>query len=236
MKRIIHTIAFGLSCLTVIALFSLVSCKEEVETIPVIDWVRVSSDTVTSGGITLLTTSAYDEDGDELVYSYITTGGVITGYGDSVYWLAPVNGGLYAAVVRVTDPSGNQTIDSVKIFVLPSGKSEITGTASFPAGINQDLSESRVRLFTSLAARAAGQSSDSVKVFGFGAIVSFRFPQVSPGTYYLDVWKDMDNSITLSSGDFLGWYGSGDFAAPVLKPVVVLDSIATQVQVQMMVK
>ncbi|MBK7028980.1 MAG: hypothetical protein IPH45_07135 [Bacteroidales bacterium] len=236
MKHFLNTTIIAIASLVLISVFSFSGCKEEVETIPVIDWVKVTPDTITSGGIALVVTNAYDEDGDELVYSFTTTGGVITGYGDSVYWLAPLNGGKYNAIVRVTDPSGNQTIDSVSIFVLPSGKTEITGTASFPAGINQDLSEARVRLFTSLANRAAGISSDSVNVFGFGSIVSFRFPAVTPGVYYLDVWKDMDNSITISSGDFLGWYGSGTFAAPDLKPVVVQDSIATQVQVQVNVK
>jgi len=215
-----------------VILFS-ISCNEKVETIPMIDSITVAPDTVAAGGIALITVIAADQDGDELVYSYAPQAGKISGYGDSVYWFAPTKGGLYKTIVRVTDPSGNQTSDSIRLFVLNSGKSEIVGTASFPENIIFDLSMAKVRIYTSIAARAAGQAADSTNVFGFGPIVSYRFPLVTPGTYYLDVWKDMDNSLTFSSGDFLGWYGSGDFAAPVLKPIIVQDSISSQVQVQM---
>jgi len=214
----------------------LVSCNEELQTIPRVDAMQILPDTVEAGGVALIVTSALDEDGDELVYSYTATAGKINGYGDSVYWLAPFEGGVYNAIVRVTDPDGNQSIDSVKLVVLDSGKSEITGTASFPAGLNYDLSKSVVRLFPSLEAYAAGQYTHSDTVFGFGPIVSYHFPQLEPGAYYLEVWKDLDNSITMSSGDFIGWYGSGDFAAPVLNPINVLPGTPAQVQIQVQVK
>jgi len=221
-------------CLLVpVAILFNISCNEKVETVPVIDSITISPDTVAAGGIALITVTAMDQDGDELVFSYSPQAGKISGYGDSVYWFAPTKGGLYRTIVRVTDPSGNQTSDSIRLFVLNSGKSEIVGTASFPEDIVFDLSSAKVRIYTSIAARTAGQAADSTDVFGFGPIVSYRLPSVTPGTYYLDVWKDMDNSLTHSSGDFLGWYGSGDFAAPILKPIVVQDSIPSQVQVQM---
>jgi hypothetical protein len=235
MKRILTVSLIGFLGLAFVTLMLISSCSEKVQSIPVIKKVTISPDTVQAGGIALVKTTATDADGDALVYSYSPSAGSITGYGDSVYWLAPLTGGLYKTIVRVTDPSGNQTVDSVKLFVLSSGKSTVSGTASFPDGINFDLSSSKARLFTSLAARAAGQSADSVNVFGFGSIVSFSFPAVTPGTYYLDVWKDMDNSITISAGDFIGWYGSGDLSNMVLKPLVVQDSISSQVQVEMYV-
>lgn len=230
---------FPLLLAPVLILFILtlyVSCNEELQTIPKVDAMQILPDTVEAGGVALIVTTAMDEDGDELVYSYSATGGKISGYGDSVYWLAPFDGGVYNAIVRVTDPDGNQSIDSVKLVVLDSGKSEITGTASFPAGLNYDLSGAVVRLFTSVSAYTSGQCADSVIAFGFGPIVSYRFPQVEPGTYYLDVWKDLDNSITMSSGDFIGWYGSGDFADPFLKPIVVQPGTPSQIQIQVQVK
>jgi len=222
----------GCLSLTIFTLLLISSCSEKVQSIPTIEKAIVSPDTVEASGIALLTITASDADGDELVYSYTTNGGKISGYGDSVYWLAPLKGGYYTTIVRVTDPAGNQAIDSIKLFVLNSGKSAVSGTASFPEGLNFDLSSSKVRLFTSLAARAAGLSSDSTTVFGFGPIVSFSFPAVDPGTYYLDVWKDMDNSITISPGDFIGWYGSGDFINPEFKPLVVQNELPSQVQIQ----
>jgi len=99
----------------------LVSCNEELQTIPRVDAMQILPDTVEAGGVALIVTSALDEDGDELVYSYTATAGKINGYGDSVYWLAPFEGGVYNAIVRVTDPDGNQSIDSVKLVVLDSG-------------------------------------------------------------------------------------------------------------------
>jgi len=235
MKHFLKFSLLGCIGLATITLLLISSCSEKTQSIPVIKKVTLVPDTIEAGGIALLTTIAKDADRDDLVYTYTPSGGKITGYGDSVYWLAPLKGGLYHTIVRVTDPSGNQSIDSVRLFVINSGKSTVSGTASFPEGTNFDLSGSRVRLFTSLAARAAGQVADSTKVFGFGSIVSFTFPAVTPGTYYLDVWKDMDNSITFSVGDFIGWYGSGDFTNPVFKPLVVQDGLPLQVQVQVFV-
>jgi len=208
------------------------SCNEKVQSVPVIYSMTVSPDSVNAGGIALIIVNAGDADGDALVYSYNAGGGKISGYGDSVYWLAPLTHGLYTTILRITDVAGNQAIDSVKLYVRDSGKSQITGTASFPEGINFNLSSSKVRLFTSLADRVRGQSYDSVYVFGVGSIVSFTFPPELPGTYYLDVWKDMDNSITLSSGDYLGWYGTGNFTQPELKPLIVMPGITSQIQVQ----
>jgi hypothetical protein len=233
MKYYIKISLLGCFGLTLITLLAISSCKDKVQTIPNILGVTLYPDTVEAGGVAVMTIDAYDEDGDELVYSYTPSGGTITGYGDSVYWLAPIHGGIYTTLVRVTDPSGNQSIDSVKLYVINSGKSAVSGTASFPSNLQFDLSDSKVRLFTSLQARAAGQSVDSTKVFGFGPIVSFTFPQVVPGSYYLDVWKDMDNSITLSSGDFIGWYGNVNFTNPVFKELIVQDSLPVNISLQM---
>ena len=46
--------------------------------------------------------------------------------------------------------------------------------------------------------------------------VSFTLSNVNPGNYYLDVWKDIDNSATWTSGDYVGWYGSGGLGSPQL--------------------
>jgi hypothetical protein len=232
MKLKLNIILVGCFGLAITTLLLISSCTEKVQSIPEILMVTVSPDTVEAGGIALIQTLAQDVDGDELVYSYTTNGGKISGYGDSVYWLAPLNGGYYKTIVRITDPSGNQSTDSIKLYVISSGKTTVSGTASFPEGINFDLSDSKMRLYTSLQERIAGHPSDSVNVFGFGSIVSFTFPAVSPGTYYLDLWKDMDNSMTMSSGDFTGWYGNGDISDPHLKPLVVQEGLPTQVQME----
>ena len=53
-------------------------------------------------------------------------------------------------------------------------------------------------------------------VSGSGANVSYTIPNVNPGNYYLDIWKDNDNNGFWSIGDFVGWYGSGAWSAPTL--------------------
>ena len=132
MKNLVHSALILLFGLSFIGIFSISSCTEDIQNIPVIEQLIVSPDTVIAGEVTLMITTATDADQDELVYSYTVTGGKISGYGDSVYWLAPLVGGTYSAIVRVTDQAGNQSLDSVKLVVLDSGKSPVTGTASFP--------------------------------------------------------------------------------------------------------
>ena len=224
-------LTFGL--LIAAASFTNTGCKKELATVPVIDSLKTSSDTINAGGTALIRVSASDADGDALAYSYVVDGGKILGIGDSVYWQAPYTANRYKITVLVTDITGNQVSRDVYIVVMKSGKSGITGIASLPQSLNLDLSTSVARLYTSAENRSKGIACDSVNVFGFGPIVTFTFLQENPGTYFLDVWKDIDKSLTLSTGDHLGWYGSGSHTAPILLPIVLPADTTTQVQLQM---
>ena len=62
-----------------------------------------------------------------------------------------------------------------------------------------------------------------VRVNGDGPEISFSIDNLVAGTYYLDVWKDVDNSQNWSAGDFVGWFGNGALGAPALTPFQVRD-------------
>jgi hypothetical protein len=90
---------------------------------------------------------------------------------------------------------------------------QITGTAKFPAGTSGDLSNSKVSLYTSWDNWLNNQPIKFGAVTGSGASVNFTLTDVNPGNYYLDVWKDIDNSGGWSLTDYVGWYGSGGLGA-----------------------
>lgn len=99
----------------------------------------------------------------------------------------------------------------------------ITGTASLPAGVPGNITNSLVSIYTSwddwnnyrpLASVASTTIND--------ANISFTFTNVGPGTYYLDVWKDNDLSGRWSNGDFLGVYGTTVWPGMTLAPFQVI--------------
>ena len=109
----------------------------------------------------------------------------------------------------------------------------VKGTVSFPAGVSGDLSNAKVSLYTSLT---EWQNNVPVKfgaVTGSGASVTFSLTSILAGTYYLDVWKDIDNSATWSVGDFVGWYGTGGIGNPSLTPFQVTDGATFTANVTM---
>jgi uncharacterized protein (DUF2141 family) len=99
----------------------------------------------------------------------------------------------------------------------------VKGTASFIAGVSGDLNNSKASLYTGIAEWNANNPVKSVAVTGSGASVSFVITGILPGTYYLDVWKDIDNSGSWTTGDFVGWYGVGTLGTPSLQPFQISD-------------
>jgi hypothetical protein len=97
----------------------------------------------------------------------------------------------------------------------------ITGTATFPAGTSGDLSNAKASLYTGLTEWQNNIPVKYVAVSGSGAAVSFTLNDIVPGTYYLDVWKDIDNTATWTANDFVGWYGSGGLGSITLTPLQV---------------
>ncbi len=99
----------------------------------------------------------------------------------------------------------------------------ITGTASLPAGVPGNITNSLVSLYTSWDDWNSYRPLMSVASTTINdANISFTFNNVGPGTYYLDVWKDNDLSTGWSNGDFLGVYGTTVWPGMTLAPFQVV--------------
>ena len=183
---------------------------------PTVQSVNVNPSTVNAGGLATVTVTANDPDGDALTYAYTPNGGAVSGSGSQVTWTAPGNAGAYSVSVQVSDGKGGSATGSGNLTVNPA-VTQIVGTAGLPAGSAGDLSNAKVSIYTSLDTWNLNQPVKFGAVTGAGATVSFTLADnIVPGNYYLDVWKDIDNSATWSVGDFVGWYGTGGLGSPTL--------------------
>ena len=202
--------------LALLSLLVISSCKKDsTNSNPVIASIVVYPGTVNANGIVSVSVTASDPDGDPLTYSYTVTGGAISGNGASASWTAPSSAGAHSVTVTVADGKGGTITGNGALTVLPA-VTQVTGTAKFPAGTSGDLSNSKVSIYTSYDNWVNNQPIKFGAVSGSGASVSFTLTNVNPGNYYLDVWKDIDNSGTWTVTDYVGWYGSGGLGAPSL--------------------
>jgi hypothetical protein len=51
----------------------------------------------------------------------------------------------------------------------------------------------------------------------------FNFTGITPGDYYILLWKDCDNNRNASVGDYIGWYGTGIYQSPLYSKITVAD-------------
>jgi hypothetical protein len=203
---------------------------------PEINSVTVNPPSVNVNGTATVTVDADDADNDPLTYTYMPSGGSIVGNTASVIWTAPSTAGAVSVTVTVKDGEGGEDTGSGNLMVTASAVvTQVTGTASFPAGVNSDLNNSMVALYTSIANWNAYSPIKWVAISGSGANVSYTIPNVNPGNYYLDVWKDIDNDGAWSAGDFVGWYGSGALNAPNLTEFQVTEGETKVINVGMFI-
>lgn len=73
--------------------------------------------TLKPGEFSKISTDAYDEDSDALIYQYTTTGGTISGDGPTITWTAPNIEGTYMITVTVNDGQLNSNSKSVSVTV-----------------------------------------------------------------------------------------------------------------------
>jgi len=202
--------------LVLISILITSSCKkDDANGSPTISSVVVNPTSINANGIVSVAVTATDPDGDPLTYSYTVTGGAISGSGASISWTSPSAAGAHSITVNVSDGNGGTASGSGALTVLQP-VTQVTGTAKFPAGTSGDLSNAKVSLYTSYDNWLNNQPIKFGAVSGSGASVSFTLTNVNPGNYYLDIWKDIDNSSTWSSTDYVGWYGSGGLGSPAL--------------------
>ncbi|MBU3927587.1 MAG: PKD domain-containing protein [Bacteroidetes bacterium] len=200
---------------------------------PVISSIQLNPTAANPGQVVSISVLANDADGDQLTYQYQVNGGAVSGSGPSVSWTAPSQAGSYSVTVTVMDGEGGQAVSNGSITVSQP-VTKITGTASFPAGSSGDLSNAKVSIYTSYDNWNNNNPLQYIAANGSGSNVSFELTNVTPGIYYLDVWKDNDNSGGWSFGDFVGWYGDGGLGAPSLTEISVQGGQTTNVSITMM--
>ncbi len=215
----------------------LISCGKDEATnhAPVISSVTVNPSSVNANGVVSVNVVATDADNDQLTYSYVVTGGAITGSGANVSWTAPSTSGAHSLTVTVTDGKGGQASANGALTVLQP-VTQITGTARFLAGTAGDLSNAKVSLYTT---RDNWNNNNPIKfgaVVGSGANVTFALTNINPGNYYLDVWKDNNNDGVWSAGDFVGVYGNINLGADGLTEVQVSQGQTFSCSIDMFIR
>jgi len=84
----------------------------------------------------------------------------------------------------------------------------ISGTISLPPGAGGDVANTRVAIYQSFDDWA---NDRVLKNGACNTNGSYSLADISPGSYYLDAWKDNNNNQQFDSGDFWGVYGSGTY-------------------------
>lgn len=105
----------------------------------------------------------------------------------------------------------------------PVRATQVSGQAGLRAGSNGDLGNAMAAVYRSVDEWANYMPVAFVRVDGSGPQTSFTISDLVPGVYFLDIWKDVDNSGNWSVGDFVGWYGNGALGSPALTPFMVRE-------------
>jgi len=115
---------------------------------PIIEALTASPDTVNSGAASLVVCVAGDLDGDILDYDWSTSGGVVSGAGDSVNWISPETVGQYLITCAVEDNRGGSDQASVGIAVIDQTLTGNLNIVSLPPGANIYLDGSSLNVVT----------------------------------------------------------------------------------------
>lgn len=217
--------------------FGFASCNDDEagNKIPIIQSVQVNPSSIAANGVVSVTVLAIDPDGDVLTYSYIVTGGAINGTGPNVSWTAPSAAGAHSITVTVSDGKGGTATMNGSLTVQQP-VTQITGSAGFLAGSAGDLSNAKVSIYTTRDNWNNNNPIKWVAATGNGARVTFAIPNINPGNYYLDVWKDNDNNGFWSAGDFVGVYGNINLGADGLTEIQVGSGQTVSVTIDMFIR
>jgi len=205
-----------------------------VNSVPTINSITVNPSVANPGDVVTISVNATDGDNDQLQYVYQVTGGAVSGSGSQVNWTVPSQAGAYSVNVTVSDGQGGQVMGNAVITVNQM-VTKITGSASFPAGTSGDLSNAKVSIYTSFDNWNQNNPLQFVAATGSGSSITFTLSDMPAGIYYLDVWKDVDNSGGWSYGDYVGWYGNGGLGSPSLTEISISEGETKNVSISMMI-
>jgi len=117
---------------------------------------------------------------------------------------------------------------------------QVTGALTLVPGDPGDVRNSQVALYSTLADWVAYAPFMFVASTGSTAssgtyTIGTQSQPVPPGAWFIDAWRDNDNSGAWNSGDLVGWFGSGGLGGgPSLTqfPIVTGQRKATNMEMQ----
>jgi len=122
---------------------------------------------------------------------------------------------LYGGCESSTDPATTvaTTVATTIATTIPT-TATATGTGSLPAGVAGAIGNTRVALYTDLN----NWGLDITFAFdACDASGAYEMAGLVPGNYFMDAWKDNDNSgFGWNSGDYVWVFGSGSYPAYTL--------------------
>jgi hypothetical protein len=94
-----------------------IDAVENINNVPVIEKITAMPRKIHFGTSSQLTCNAFDPDGDDLTYAWISGEGTVTGSGQNVTWTAPIQTGNYFIKCSVEDTFGGMATDSIEVSV-----------------------------------------------------------------------------------------------------------------------
>lgn len=111
----------------------------------------------------------------------------------------------------------------------------ISGTLTLQAGMSGNLDNTQVAIYANYDDWNYMRVLKFTAASGGGSSATYTITDVTPGTYYLDAWKDLDNSGWFTAGDLFGVYGTTAWPGPTLAPLSVSAGQTATINVSMIV-
>lgn len=156
---------------------------------PIINSLTANPLVVSTGGVSIITCVAFDEDADTLEYVWTATGGTISAEGPTINWTAPLDStGTYTITCKVNDSKGAFVQKSVDIIVVPKINHQpvIDSLTASPIIVSTD----GVSVVTCVASDSDGDtlsyfwSTTGGIILGSGSQINWTAPS-STGTYII---------------------------------------------------
>ncbi len=181
---------------------------------PRIKILATSTDTVLTKRSIYVYCAAQDQDGDTLSYGWSSTGGLITGSGQTILWTAPDTIGTYVIKCIVTDGHGDSTAATDTLIVAQYINHPPVIRNMHAAPRKMDLGST-----STISCLAVDPDSDALtyqwsavngSLSGSGPVISWRAPATA-GNYYIrcvvndSLGSTATDSIGLEVRDFANW-------------------------------
>jgi hypothetical protein len=237
MKSFRSSLRIAAAVLSVFALVFVVGCGSDSKTTeptnraPVINQVTVTPSTINAGQSATVTVIAQDPDGDAMTYQFQGPGTILPNLAMAT-WTPPSVAGSHTISVTARDPDGAVSAAGLGYVTVTAVQQQtgIRGTITAPPGVQVDLRNMLVRVYSSYGDYLADAPATFAAAQGTEYSITFTFPNLPPGsTYYVDAWKDMDGSASYTVGDVWSVYATGAWPNQTVAPVIVTNGNMTDI-------